>query len=220
MSVCFDWREACLLSWCNRKHEGRISQRYRFESRRGEWALFSLMPSALSFVFLWHTHTHTHTHTRGVIRSTMGAYPRGTSSNPVSGNGHFFPSYRQLYLSSFSDTHTHTHWCDSSISSSSLPISSATSARIRTSCWSISRFFWRSSSRRTFTSVWRRCNEENRNQNKTKQKNASHSAGRHWFLYRHPGEFPGNKKSFPIPQFHWCFFAQRSLFFGSSIMYF
>ena len=43
---------------------------------------------------------------RGAIGSTMGAYPRGTGSNPVEGNGHFFPSYRQLYLSSFSDTHT------------------------------------------------------------------------------------------------------------------
>ena len=60
-SVCFDWREACLPSWCNRKHYGRVSQRYRFESRRGQWALFSLTPSALSFVFLWHTNTHTHT---------------------------------------------------------------------------------------------------------------------------------------------------------------
>ena len=46
---------------------------------------------------------------RGVIGSTVGAYPRGTGSNPVEGNGHFFRSYRQLYLSSFSDTHTHTH---------------------------------------------------------------------------------------------------------------
>ena len=46
---------------------------------------------------------------RGVIGSTVGAYPRGTSSNHVEGNGHFFPSYRQLYLSSFFDTHTHTH---------------------------------------------------------------------------------------------------------------
>ena len=46
---------------------------------------------------------------RGAIGSTMGAYPRDTGSNPVEGNGHFFPSYRQLYLSSFSDTHTHTH---------------------------------------------------------------------------------------------------------------
>ena len=73
-------------------------------------------------------HKHTHTHAqwvsevfvstdgrracrRGVIGSTMGAYPIGTGlgSNPVEGNGHFFPSYRQLYLSSFSDTHTHTH---------------------------------------------------------------------------------------------------------------
>ena len=50
-------------SWCNRKHGGRVSKRYRFESRRGEWALFSLIPSALSFVFLWHTHTHTHSWT-------------------------------------------------------------------------------------------------------------------------------------------------------------
>ena len=47
--------------------------------------------------------------TRGVIGSTMGAYPRGTGSNPIEGDGHFFPSCRQLYLSSFSDTHTHTH---------------------------------------------------------------------------------------------------------------
>ena len=45
---------------------------------------------------------------RGAIGSTMGAYPRDTGSNPVEGNGHFFPSHRQLYLSSFSDTHTHT----------------------------------------------------------------------------------------------------------------
>ena len=45
---------------------------------------------------------------RGVIGSTVGAYPRGTGSNPAEGNGHFSPSYRQLYLSSFSDTHTHT----------------------------------------------------------------------------------------------------------------
>ena len=36
----------------------RVSQRHRFESRRGKRALFSLIPSALSFVFLWHTHTH------------------------------------------------------------------------------------------------------------------------------------------------------------------
>ena len=45
----------------------------------------------------------------GVIKSTVGTYPRGTGSNPVEDNGHFFPSYRQLYLSSFSNTHTHTH---------------------------------------------------------------------------------------------------------------
>ena len=41
---------------------------------------------------------------RGVIGSIMGAYPRDTGLNPVEGNGHFFPSYRRLYLSSFSDT--------------------------------------------------------------------------------------------------------------------
>ena len=34
----------------------------------------------------------------------MGEYPRDTGSNTVEGNGHFFSSYRQLYLSSFSDT--------------------------------------------------------------------------------------------------------------------
>ena len=28
---------------------------------------------------------------RGVIGSTMGAYPRGKGSNPVEVNGHFFP---------------------------------------------------------------------------------------------------------------------------------
>ena len=49
--VCFDWREACLLSWCSRKQDGHVSQRYRFEFRRGEWALFPLIPSALSLSF-------------------------------------------------------------------------------------------------------------------------------------------------------------------------
>ena len=43
---------------------------------------------------------------RGVIGSTMGAYPGGTGSNPTVGNGHFFPLCRQFYLSSFTDTHT------------------------------------------------------------------------------------------------------------------
>ena len=53
----------------------------------------------------------------GVMGSTMGAYPRGTGLNPVEGNGHFFCSCRQLYLSSFSLslslslslTHTHRY---------------------------------------------------------------------------------------------------------------
>ena len=41
---------------------------------------------------------------RGVIGSTVGAYRVGKGSNPAEGNEHFFPSYRQLYLSSCSDT--------------------------------------------------------------------------------------------------------------------
>ena len=68
-----------------------------------------------SLLLPWCACTHTHTTDgrracrRGAIGSTMGAYPRDTGLNTVEGNGHFFPSYRQLYLSSFSDTHTHTH---------------------------------------------------------------------------------------------------------------
>ena len=69
------------------------------------------------------THTHTQIYTVSdvfvstdarracyhiVIGSTMGAYPRGTGSNPVEGNGHFFPSCRQLYHR-LSLIHTHTH---------------------------------------------------------------------------------------------------------------
>ena len=40
-------------SCCNvyRKHGGRVTQWYWFESRRGKLALFSIIPSALSFVF-------------------------------------------------------------------------------------------------------------------------------------------------------------------------
>ena len=116
---------------------------------RAMGTFFSLIPSALSFVFLWRVDTPRPTQRRslqmlgvavpqigvgvfhawlfhdradgwvsevfvstdgrracrrGAIGSTMGAYPRDTGSNPVEGNGHFFPSYRQLYLSSFSDT--------------------------------------------------------------------------------------------------------------------
>ena len=58
---------------------------------------------------VFHSTDARHACRRGAIGSTMGAYPRDTGSNPVEGNGHFFPSYRQLYLSSFFDTHTHTH---------------------------------------------------------------------------------------------------------------
>ena len=47
---------------------------------------------------------------RGVIGSTMGAYPRGTGSNPVEGYGHFFPSCRSaLFFVFLWHTHTHTH---------------------------------------------------------------------------------------------------------------
>ena len=35
---------------------------------------------------------------RGVNGSTVGMYPRGTGSNPVEGNGHFF-SFMPLALS-------------------------------------------------------------------------------------------------------------------------
>ena len=45
---------------------------------------------------------------RSVIGSTVGAYPRGTGSNPVKGNGHF----SSLMLSALSFVflwHTHTH---------------------------------------------------------------------------------------------------------------
>ena len=91
--VCFKWREVCLLSWCNRKHDGRVNQRYGFESRRGQWALFSLIPSALSFVFLWHTNTHTHTHTHTHTRYRFKSRP---------GEWNFCHSCCQLYLSPLS----------------------------------------------------------------------------------------------------------------------
>ena len=38
---------------------------------------------------------------RCVIRSPMGVYPRCTGSNPVERNRHYFPSWRQLYMSYF-----------------------------------------------------------------------------------------------------------------------
>ena len=41
---------------------------------------------------------------RGVIGSTMDAYSRGTGSNPVEGNGHFF----SLILSALSSSFFHT----------------------------------------------------------------------------------------------------------------
>ena len=46
---------------------------------------------------------------RGVIGSTLGAYPRDTGSNPVKGNGHFSLMPSALSFVFFSDTHTHTH---------------------------------------------------------------------------------------------------------------
>ena len=46
---------------------------------------------------------------RGVIGSTEGAYPRGTGSNPVEGNGHFFPhTVGSIFHLSLTRTHTHT----------------------------------------------------------------------------------------------------------------
>ena len=84
-SVSFDWRETCLPSWCNRKHYGRVSQRYRFESRRGQWAFFSLIPSALSFVFLWHTHTHTHTRAHMHAHMHVRAHVQTINISPFKG---------------------------------------------------------------------------------------------------------------------------------------
>ena len=85
LSVCFDWRKACLLSWFNRKHDVRVSWRYRFESCWGEWAFFCLgnghsfclTPSALSFVFLWHTHIYTHSFKSGIslVKPTFTLIP-------------------------------------------------------------------------------------------------------------------------------------------------
>ena len=48
----------------------------------------------------------------GVIGSTVGAYPRGTGSNPVGGNGHFFAhAVSSIFRVSLTHTHTrrHTH---------------------------------------------------------------------------------------------------------------
>ena len=83
-SVCFDWREACLPLWCNRKHGGHVSQRYRYESRRGEWALFPLMPSALTFIFLWHTHKHAHTHTNKQRHTHTHTCTHARTPEPIS----------------------------------------------------------------------------------------------------------------------------------------
>ena len=46
---------------------------------------------------------------RGVIASTMGAYPRGTGSNPVEGMGTFFPHAVSSIFVFLWHTHTHTH---------------------------------------------------------------------------------------------------------------
>ena len=99
-SVCFKWREVCLLSWCNRKHDGRLSQRYRFESRWGNGHFFpSCRQLYLSSFSDTHTHTHTHTHTRT------------TGSNSVEGNGtlSLMLSTLPFVFLSLSHTHTHTH---------------------------------------------------------------------------------------------------------------
>ena len=54
MFVSKDERHACSRSVIV-GHGWRVSQKHRFESCRGEWALFSVIPSALSFVFFRHT---------------------------------------------------------------------------------------------------------------------------------------------------------------------
>ena len=51
-----------------------------------------------------------HACSRGVIGSTMDAYPRGTDLNPVEGNGHFFShAVSSIFRLSLTHTHTHTH---------------------------------------------------------------------------------------------------------------
>ena len=49
-SVCFDWREACLPSWCNRKHYGRVSQR-SIQVRIPSRAMGTLFPHTVSSIF-------------------------------------------------------------------------------------------------------------------------------------------------------------------------
>ena len=48
-----------------------------------------------------HTHTHTHTHT---YRHPTECFMHDCFAVELTGDGHFFPSYHRLYLSSFSDT--------------------------------------------------------------------------------------------------------------------
>ena len=48
---------------------------------------------------------------RGVIGSTVGAYPRGTGSNPVEGNGHFFSLISSALVFSLTHMHVHSHTC-------------------------------------------------------------------------------------------------------------
>ena len=61
---------------CNRKHDGRVSQRYRFESRQGNGHFFpSCRRLYLSSFSLSHTHTHTHTHTHIYTHSDSSDSP-------------------------------------------------------------------------------------------------------------------------------------------------
>ena len=64
---------------------------------RGEWVLFSLMLSALFFMFLWqHTHTHTHTHKH--------------SHPPTHTHTHAHTlSHTHTHTPTHTHTHTHTH---------------------------------------------------------------------------------------------------------------
>ena len=86
----------------------------------------SYLPFVRPFFSLWHTYIHDgaggwvsevfvstdarRAYPRGVIGSTMGTYPRGTGSNPVEGNGHFFPhTVSSIFRLSMTHVHTHIH---------------------------------------------------------------------------------------------------------------
>ena len=63
--VSTDVIEACLLSWCGRKHDGRIPEVQVRIPSRGRGTFF---PHAVSSIFR-HSLTHTHTHIQTQRRS-------------------------------------------------------------------------------------------------------------------------------------------------------